>query len=87
MPFFLFQRIIRVMLSMGYPRAGWEIEWKKSDANEIAFMMKSCLYLETFKKMGCPELCAVILHSRLEVQNSSYISWRIEMRTTIIFYN
>lgn len=58
MPFSMFRRALRLMLAMGYPSAGWAVEWQAGSPAEIAFHMKSCLYLDTLRRMGCPELCA-----------------------------
>ena len=30
MPFFLIKRTIRLMIAMGYPSAGWKLDWKKT---------------------------------------------------------
>jgi len=49
--------IIKKMMTFGYPKEGWNTVWKKDDKRELSMDIHSCLYMETFSKYGCPELC------------------------------
>jgi hypothetical protein len=49
--------VIKKAMAYGFPKEGWKTEWKKDNGNELAMNMHSCLYMETFTKYGCPELC------------------------------
>jgi len=48
---------IKKAIAYGFPKEGWNTEWKADNKNELALNMHSCLYMETFTKYGCPELC------------------------------
>ena len=49
--------VIKKAMANGFPKEGWNTEWKTDDKNELAMNIHSCLYMETFTKYGCPELC------------------------------
>jgi len=49
--------VIKKAMAIGFPKEGWKTEWKEDNGNELAMNMHSCLYMETFTKYGCPELC------------------------------
>jgi len=49
--------VIKKAMAYGFPKEGWNTEWKVDNNNELAMNMHSCLYMETFTKYGCPELC------------------------------
>ncbi len=49
--------VIKKAMAYGFPKEGWKTEWKEDNRNELAMNMHSCLYMETFTKYGCPELC------------------------------
>lgn len=49
--------VIKKAIAYGFPKEGWNTEWKADNNNELAMNMHSCLYMETFTKYGCPELC------------------------------
>jgi len=49
--------VIKKAMAYGFPKEGWKTEWKEDNRNELALNMHSCLYMETFTKYGCPELC------------------------------
>ncbi|HPR95057.1 MAG TPA: L-2-amino-thiazoline-4-carboxylic acid hydrolase [Thermotogota bacterium] len=55
----LFKLFCKPVVKRSYPNAGWEVDWKCYDHREIHFDMKSCIYVETTKKLHCPELCPV----------------------------
>lgn len=40
-----------------FPKAGWQTEWKLDNKKELSMNIHSCLYLDTFTKYGCPEIC------------------------------
>ena len=53
----LFKTLSRRVVTKQYPDKGWNIDWITSDANEVHFDMKSCIYVEVTKKYNCSELC------------------------------
>ena len=55
--YFAFKVFCRSVVSKQYPKQGWDIQWIQADEDEICFHMKSCIYVETTQKYGCPELC------------------------------
>lgn len=58
MPLWLFRRAVRAMIASGYPSGGWTTTWLPAAPGVVAFEMRRCLYWDTFRDMGCPELCA-----------------------------
>jgi len=55
--FSIVKLVIKKAMAYGFPKEGWNTEWKVDNNNELAMNMHSCLYMETFTKYGCPELC------------------------------
>ncbi|SDM61664.1 L-2-amino-thiazoline-4-carboxylic acid hydrolase [Acetanaerobacterium elongatum] len=55
----LFKTLMKPVVGYGYPKEGWDIEWKEYSKTRLAFNMKSCLYCEELKKRGVPELCPI----------------------------
>lgn len=53
----LFKIFSKHVVSKQYPDKGWNIQWITSDANEVHFDMKSCIYVEITNKYSCSELC------------------------------
>ncbi len=59
LPFFFYitKWIIKKTMAHSFPKEGWQTEWKVDNKRELAMNIHSCLYLETFTKYGCPEIC------------------------------
>lgn len=57
--YFMFRMAVKKVMSKNFPAEGWETEWVKCDMKEIHFNLKSCVYYETVRKYGHPELCTV----------------------------
>lgn len=55
--YFAFKTFCKRIVTKQYPKQGWEIQWMQNDQHEVCFHMKSCIYVETTQKYGCPELC------------------------------
>lgn len=55
--FFIVKWIVKKTMAKDFPKAGWQTEWKEDNKKELAMNIHSCLYLETFKAYGCPEIC------------------------------
>lgn len=53
----LFKMFCKTVVKKQYPKQGWDIQWIQTDRKETCFHMKSCIYVETTQKYGCPELC------------------------------
>lgn len=54
--FYAFFKAVFKYAMCEYPEDGWDIEWLVNNRDEVSFNMHSCLYYDTFKKYGCPEL-------------------------------
>lgn len=54
-----FKLFCRSVISKQYPKQGWDIQWVQSNEKEVCFHMKSCIYVETTQKNGCPEMCSL----------------------------
>lgn len=50
---------VKKHMQKNFPAAGWQTEWVRCDGREIHFNLRSCLYWETARACGCPELCPV----------------------------
>jgi hypothetical protein len=59
LPFFfpIAKWIIKKVMAVSFPKEGWNTEWKVDNKNELSMNIHSCLYMETFAKYACPELC------------------------------
>ncbi len=59
LPFFFYitKWIVKKTMAHYFPKEGWQTEWKVDNKKELAMNMHSCLYLETFRKYGCLEIC------------------------------
>lgn len=59
LPFFfhITKWIIKKTMAHSFPKEGWQTEWTVDNKIELAMNIHSCLYLETFTKYGCPEIC------------------------------
>ena len=42
--------------------AGWELEFPECDADEFTYLVKKCIYNETFKRYSYPELGPLFCH-------------------------
>ena len=57
--YYIFKLFSKRVMRKGYPIEGWETQWVRHDSEEIHFNLKSCVYFETTRKYGHPELCPV----------------------------
>jgi hypothetical protein len=55
-PFPLFRWSACRKMQRSYPEEGWTTEWVADDEQCLAFNIRHCLYLETMKAYGAPEL-------------------------------
>lgn len=59
-PFPLFRWVGRRTMRRSYPPEGWTTEWLADDDSRLAFNIRSCLYLDTLRAYGAPELLPTI---------------------------
>lgn len=55
----LFKMFVKSHMTKNFPSQGWDIVWKRLDAQEIHFDMTRCIYKDICSEYGCPELCTV----------------------------
>lgn len=82
LPFFfsLFRSVLKKRLPAIYPDEGWRKTWVADSADEVAFNMDSCLYLEIFTQLGVPELCDIFC--RVDEISYGDISRRLSFERT-----
>ncbi len=58
-PFAIFRRIEPLVVGLGFPPEGWELEPVENSEGCVAFNVKRCFYVETLGAYGAPELTRV----------------------------
>lgn len=53
----LFRLFCPAVLKKDYPEVGWKTEWLLRSGKGLAFNYHSCIYVQTTKALGCPEIC------------------------------
>ncbi len=76
--FTAFRWIVRMEMSLLYPRAGWRLRWLQDDDTAIDFHIYRCFYLDTLKRYGVPELTPLFcrLDDILGEAMAPAIQWR-----------
>lgn len=54
--FTLFRPATRGLMRIGFPPAGWEIEWQEDSDQSLAYDVKRCFYVDLLNDYGAPEL-------------------------------
>jgi L-2-amino-thiazoline-4-carboxylic acid hydrolase-like protein len=54
----LIRWLTRTMMRIGYPDAGWKVEWLEVSPNQVAFNIHRCFYWEVLTSFGAAELTA-----------------------------
>ena len=57
LPFFF--SIFRKMFSTGLKGSSWKVEWIQNDSQAFIYNIKTCLWHDACKNLGCPELCQI----------------------------
>lgn len=53
----LFRLFCPAVLKKDYPEIGWKTKWLLRNGKGLAFDYYSCIYVQTTKALGCPEIC------------------------------
>jgi L-2-amino-thiazoline-4-carboxylic acid hydrolase len=56
--FTVFRKLTKFFTRLNYPPAGWDIEWRRDDDDELAFDIRRCFYKDVLAAYGAPELTA-----------------------------
>ena len=57
LPFFFY--MFRKMFSTGLKGNSWKVEWIQNDSGAFIYNIKTCLWHDACKNLGCPELCRI----------------------------
>lgn len=57
LPFFF--SIFRKMFTMGLSGDSWQVEWIANDPEHFEYNIRKCLWHDTCRELGCPELCRI----------------------------
>lgn len=57
--YLLMRLFCKKVMNKSYPACGWDLRWVQTDKDEMHFDMHSCIYYETTKKYGCPQMCTI----------------------------
>ena len=55
----IYRLFVKSYMQKNFPDAGWETQWVRCDSREIHFNLRRCVYWDTVRAHGCPELCRV----------------------------
>ncbi|MBS1250001.1 MAG: hypothetical protein MAG431_01590 [Chloroflexi bacterium] len=61
--FSIFRWAVDLIMKLGFPPAGWEVEWLANDEHRVAFDIHGCFYLQILEYYGAPELVPVFCHT------------------------
>ena len=61
LPFFF--PLFKKMFSIGLKGNSWDVEWVSNNKETFEYNITKCLWHDTCKKAGCPELCKIFCHN------------------------
>jgi hypothetical protein len=75
--FGLFRRLTRRLVALGFPAAGWELDWIQDDDQAVAFDVRRCIYLEVLTGYDAPELAQLFcwVDDLVFAELPAWISW------------